>query len=101
MNLLLLAVTFLRLDPAVITDCRDGLGRAVLHWTSTDAASVTLFTEGIGLTGLELPIGSNVTGHWVAERPVVLPARSQRHDPLDDHRPRELHRPTPVAARRR
>jgi|GEM_PF-3633797 len=50
MNLLLLAVTFLRLDPTVITDCRDGLGRAVLRWTSTDAPSVTLFTQGTALT---------------------------------------------------
>ncbi len=66
MNLLLLAVTFLRLDPTVITDCRDGLGRAVLRWTSTDAPSVTLFTQGIALTGSESPTGSNVTGHWVA-----------------------------------
>ncbi len=65
MNLLLLAVTFLRLDPAVITDCRDGLGRAVLSWTSTDAPSVTLFTQGMALTGPESPTGTNVTGHWV------------------------------------
>lgn len=67
MNLLLLAVTFLRLDPTVITDCRDGLGRAVLRWTSTDAASVTLYTQGTALTGPEAPTGSNVTGHWVAD----------------------------------
>jgi hypothetical protein len=67
MTLLLLAVTFLRLDPAVITDCRDGLGRAVLHWTSTDAPTVTLFTQGIALTGPESPTGSNLTGYWVAD----------------------------------
>ena len=67
MSLLLLAVTFLRLDPTVITDCRDGLGRAVLRWTSTDAPTVTLFSQGLALTGMESPTGSNVTGHWVAD----------------------------------
>ena len=67
MSLLLLAVTFLRLHSSVITDCRDGLSRAVLRWTSTDAPSVTLFTQGTALTGLESPNGSNVTGHWVAD----------------------------------
>ncbi len=65
MTLLLLAVSFLRFDPAVITDCRDGLGRAVLRWSSTDAAAVVVYAQESAISGPESPAGTTATDYWV------------------------------------
>jgi hypothetical protein len=67
MNLLLLAVSFLRFDPAVVTDCRDGLGRAVLRWSTTDAAAVVVYAEQSPISGPESAAGVTATDYWVAD----------------------------------
>jgi hypothetical protein len=67
MTLLLLAVSFLRLDPAVVTDCRDGLGRAVLRWSTTETATVVLYAGGSAISGPEGAAGTVVTDYWLSD----------------------------------
>lgn len=67
MTLLLLAVSFLRLDPAVVTDCRDGLGRAVLRWSTTETATVVVYANESAVSGPEASAGTVATDYWVSD----------------------------------
>jgi hypothetical protein len=67
MTLLLLAVSFLRLDPSVVTDCRDVLGRAVLRWSTTDTATVVLYAGESAVSGPESAAGTTATDYWVSD----------------------------------
>ncbi len=61
------AAPSVRLEPAVITSCRNGSGQAIVLWNRAGAAPVTLYAGESPMTGQEGPSGSVRTGLWVTD----------------------------------
>jgi len=61
-------VATLTISPPVITECRAGVGRAVLSWQAPGPVQVRIGSAtGSPLTGLEPAEGSASTGDWVGD----------------------------------
>jgi hypothetical protein len=61
-------VATLTIAPPVITECRAGVGRAVLSWRAPGPVEVRVGdASGTALTGLEPAEGSASTGDWVSD----------------------------------
>lgn len=64
---LLAAAPSVRIEPAVITACQNGVGQATIFWDGEGATPVTLFAGDSPMTGLESTAGSTRTGLWVTD----------------------------------
>jgi len=65
-----LPAQILTINPAVITECTNGLGRATLSWNVPVNAPVLIRVDardGTPMTGFDPPVFSESTGDWVRD----------------------------------
>jgi len=64
---ILAAQPSIRLEPAVITACQNGLGEATVIWNSGGPSQVVIYAGESAMTGPESITGSARTGLWVSD----------------------------------
>ena len=57
----------IRLEPAVITSCQEGVGQATVIWSAQGVPPVTIYAGETPMSGPELAQGSARTGLWVTD----------------------------------